>query len=123
MTGKLEITSFHADYNNVQFSLTYVDLPEEYLSTLDPCEPFLDLASDEANSYAQRDSIEQTRADFHGYPGVRLNFRDAHDRIVYSRQILIGSRAYVVQVAAEEAISDPAQITRFFESFTVDGLQ
>jgi hypothetical protein len=123
MDGEIEFISFHADCNGASFRLTYVDFPDKYLAKLDPCNPFLDFGVPELDLFGEAATVERTDIDYHGHHGIRWKVRRLDGSISHRREIFVTNRGYALDVSARQAISDLAQITRFFESFTIDGLQ
>jgi len=120
--GKVETIMFTAGPRKAVCIVAYSDYPEALISRAVP-DKVLDGARDGAVNNINGKLISEKNISFHGLPARDLQIEIPNKAFVNARLILKSPRFYQLMFIAPTNKSHEQDITKFFDSFKIDGVE
>ena len=119
--GKIDLVTYMAGSRKAGCAVAYADYPEQHINSTDP-QKLLDGSRDGAITNVGGQLISETRIDFHGKPAREILIEVPNKAFINLRLFLIGPRLYQLMFIAPNNQGYEQDISKFFESFTVDDI-
>lgn len=119
--GKIDLVMYMAGSRKAGCVAGYCDYPQQYINSTDP-QKLLEGARDGAVANVNGRLVSETQVDFHSKPARQFVIEVPNKAFVTARVILIGPRLYQLMLIAPTNQGHEEDISRFFDSFTVDGI-
>ena len=120
--GKVDMVMFTAGSNKAGCVVAYADYPAQLINTTDP-QKTLDGARDGAVKNVNGRLVSETSIYFHGLPARDVRIEIPGKAFVTGRFILASPRFYELLFIAPTDTGREQDISKFFNSFTIDGVK
>jgi hypothetical protein len=120
--GKINMVMYMAGTNNASCAVAYADYPAQLIDSTDP-QKMLEGAKNGALKNIKGRLISETSIDFHGLPAKEVRIEIQNKAFATARFILASPRFYEIMFIASEDKGHEQDITKFFDSFTIDGVK
>ncbi|HEX3020720.1 MAG TPA: hypothetical protein VHP36_10480 [Chitinispirillaceae bacterium] len=119
--GPMGLLSYIARVKHHEFSITYTDYPDSFITTADSKE-FLDDAVEDAVRIVQGTLLSEGIVNLNGHPGREMRIEGPQKIIVESKIYLVGNRLYQIMAISEPGHSFDKEVYKMFSSFKIKGL-
>ncbi len=120
--GKINMFMYMAGTNKANCAVAYADYPAQFIDSTDP-RKILEGAKNGAIKNISGRLISETSIDFHGLPAKEVHIEIPNKGFVTARFILASPRFYELMFIASEDKGHEQDISKFFDSFTIDGVK
>ena len=119
--GKIDLIMYMAGSRKISCIAGFCDYPQKYIDSTDP-QKMLDGARDGAVANVKGRLVSETKVSFNSKPARQFVIEVPNRGFITARIILVGPRMYQLMLIAPTNQGHEEDISRFFNSFTVDGV-
>jgi hypothetical protein len=120
--GKVEMFMFTAGTSKIGCAISYTDYPEQMVNSTDP-QKVLDGARNGAVSNVQGQLVSESKVNFYGLPARDVVIEIPNKAFITTRLILASPRFYQLMFIAPTDKGHEQDISKFFDSFEIDGVK
>ena len=120
--GKIDTTTYMAGSRVIGCAVAFADYPAKLIQTTDTQKLF-DMAKNEAVKNAGGKLISENRIDYHKLPAMDVRIEVPGSAFTAVRYILNGPRFYTLMFFAPSEKGHEQDISKFFDSFQIDGVK
>ena len=120
--GKVNMVMYMAGSGSAGCAVSYADYPAQLINSTDP-QKTLDGARNGAIKNVSGKLISETSINFHGLPARDIRIEISKKALVTTRLILAGPRFYQLMFIAPTDKGHEQDISKFFDSFAIDGVK
>jgi hypothetical protein len=120
--GKVNMIMYMAGSNKAGCAVAYADYPAQLINSTDP-QKILEGAKNGAIKNISGRLISEASIDFHGLPAKEVHIEIPNKAFVTARFILASPRFYEIMFIAQKDKGHEQNISKFFNSFTIDGVK
>jgi hypothetical protein len=120
--GKVNTITYMAGSRKIGCIVSYADYPELLIKSTDP-QKLLDGAKEGAIKNAGGRLVSETNIDFHGLPAKEVLIEISNKAFVTAKFILKSPRFYTLMFFAPTNKGHEQDISKFFDSFKINGVK
>jgi len=120
--GKVDMVMYMVGSRKVGCAVAYADYPQQLINSTDP-QKILEGAKNGAVKNVSGRLVSETSIDFHGLPARDVVIEVPNKAFITARFILVGPRFYELMFIAQTDKGHEQDISRFFDSFAIDGVK